>query len=115
MLTGFALILAIFLVVRGQIGAPDRYHTYFKNVAGLRAGAAVVHEGYIDVGSVSDVDPMADESGMRFQVNLGNPEGLGHPSDSVAEISSISYCLPTPFRSVPVRRRHWRRGLKFSQ
>jgi len=88
-LTGFALIVAIFLVVRGQIGAPDRYHTYFKNVAGLRAGAAVVYEGYI-IGSVADVDPMADESGMRFRVNLDIEKDWIIPSDSVAEISSVS-------------------------
>ena len=88
-LTGFALIVAIFLVVRGQIGAPDRYHTYFKNVAGLRAGAAVVYEGYI-IGSVADVDPMADENGMRFRVNLDIQKDWVIPSDSIAEISSVS-------------------------
>ena len=68
-LAGFALILAIIIVVRGQIGAPDSYHTYFKNVAGLRAGAAVVYEGYI-VGAVAEVEPEAGDAGMRFRVNL---------------------------------------------
>ena len=86
---GFALIIAIVVVVRGQIGAPDRYHTFFKNVAGLRAGAAVVYEGYI-IGSVSDVDPVPDETGMQFRVNLEVEKDWVIPSDSVAEISAVS-------------------------
>ena len=86
---GFALIIAIVVVVRGQIGAPDRYHTFFKNVAGLRAGAAVVYEGYI-IGSVSDVDPVPDETGMQFRVNLDVEKDWVIPSDSVAEISAVS-------------------------
>ena len=86
---GFALILAIIIVVRGQIGAPDRYHTYFKNVAGLRAGAAVVYEGYI-VGAVADVTPESSDSGMRFRVNLDVEKDWIIPADSVAEISAVS-------------------------
>ena len=88
-IAGFALIIAIVVVVRGQIGAPDRYHTFFKNVAGLRAGAAVVYEGYI-IGSVSEVDPVPDETGMRFRVNLEVEQDWVIPSDSVAEISAVS-------------------------
>ena len=86
---GFALIIAIVVVVRGQIGAPDRYHTFFKNVAGLRAGAAVVYEGYI-IGSVSEVDPVPDETGMQFRVNLEVEKDWVIPSDSIAEISAVS-------------------------
>ena len=88
-LAGFALILAIIIVVRGQIGAPDGYHTYFKNVAGLRAGAAVVYEGYI-VGAVAAVEPEAGEAGMRFRVNLEVEKDWVIPSGSVAEISAVS-------------------------
>ena len=88
-LAGFALILAIIIVVRGQIGAPDGYHTYFKNVAGLRAGAAVVYEGYI-VGAVAEVEPEAGEAGMRFRVNLEVEKDWVIPSGSVAEISAVS-------------------------
>ena len=88
-LAGFALILAIIMVVRGQIGAPDRYHTYFKNVAGLRAGAAVVYEGYI-VGAVAEVEPEAGDAGMRFRVNLEVEKDWVIPSGSLAEISAVS-------------------------
>ena len=88
-LAGFALILAIILVVRGQIGTPDSYHTYFKNVAGLRAGAAVVYEGYI-VGAVAEVEPEAGDAGMRFRVNLEVEKDWVIPSGSVAEISAVS-------------------------
>ncbi len=88
-IAGFALILAIIVVVRGQIGAPDRYHTYFKNVAGLRTGAAVVYEGYI-VGAVADVTPESDGSGMRFRVNIDVEKDWVIPADSVAEISAVS-------------------------
>ena len=88
-IAGFALILAIIIVVRGQIGVPDKYHTYFKNVAGLRAGAAVVYEGYI-VGAVADVTPESDGSGMRFRVNLDVEKDWAIPADSVAEISAVS-------------------------
>lgn len=88
-IAGFALILAIIVVVRGQIGAPDKYHTYFKNVAGLRTGAAVVYEGYI-VGAVADVTPESGGSGMRFRVNIDVEKDWVIPADSVAEISAVS-------------------------
>ena len=88
-LAGFALILAIIIVVRGQIGVPDSYHTYFKNVAGLRAGAAVVYEGYI-VGAVAEVEPEAGDAGMRFRVNLEVEKDWVIPSGSLAEISAVS-------------------------
>ena len=88
-IAGFALIISIVVTVRGQIGAPDRYHTFFKNVAGLRAGAAVVYEGYI-IGSVAEVEPVPDETGMQFRVNLEVVKDWVIPSDSVAEISAVS-------------------------
>ena len=88
-LAGFALIISIIAVVRGQIGTPDRYHTFFSNVAGLRAGAAVVYEGYI-IGDVAEVTPEADAAGMRFRVDLDVEQGWVIPADSLAEISAVS-------------------------
>lgn len=88
-ITGAALIVAIILVVRGQINNPDRYHTYFSNVGGLRTGAAVVYEGYI-IGSVAAVSPVRGDSGMRFRINLDVEQGWIIPADSVAEISPVS-------------------------
>lgn len=86
---GAALIIAMFVIVRGSVGAPDRYHTFFDNVAGLRAGATVVYEGYI-IGSVEEVQPIASEDGMQFRVNLAVEQGWKIPEDSIAEISAVS-------------------------
>ncbi|MBL6625390.1 MAG: MCE family protein [Alphaproteobacteria bacterium] len=88
-IAGAALILAIIITVRGQFSAPDRYHTFFKNVAGLRAGAAVVYEGYI-IGEVVTIAPVPDDSGMRFRIDIGIEAGWVIPSDSLAEISAVS-------------------------
>lgn len=88
-IAGAALILAIVIMVRGHFGAPDRYHTFFKNVAGLRAGAAVVYEGYI-IGEVVTIAPVPDDSGMRFRIDVGIEAGWVIPSDSLAEISAVS-------------------------
>ena len=86
---GAALIIAMFVIVRGSVGAPDRYYTFFDNVAGLRSGATVVYEGYI-IGSVEDVEPIASDEGMQFRVNLEVEQGWKIPEDSIAEISAVS-------------------------
>ena len=86
---GAALIIAMFIIVRGSIGTPDRYHTYFDNVAGLRAGATVVYEGYI-IGAVEEVEPIASDEGMKFRINLSVEDGWAIPEDSIAEISAVS-------------------------
>ena len=88
-LCGAALIVTIFMVVRGQIGQQDRYHTFFSNVAGLRAGAVVVYEGYT-IGSVDSIDPLAGDEGMKFRVNLEVQPDWQIPQDSLAEISATS-------------------------
>ncbi len=86
---GAALIIAMFVIVRGSVGAPDRYHTYFDNVAGLRAGATVVYEGYI-IGAVEEVEPVTSDEGMKFRINLSVERGWIIPEDSIAEISAVS-------------------------
>lgn len=88
-LGGAVLIVSIFVIVRGQLGAHDRYHVFFSNVAGLRSGAVVVYEGYT-VGSVNSIEPIASEDGMRFKINLDITSGWHIPTDSVAKISAIS-------------------------
>jgi len=88
-MAGLALIISIVIVVRGKIATPDRYHTYFANVAGLRAGAAVVYEGYI-IGDVAEVTPQAGDAGMRFRIDLDVEQGWVIPADSLAEISAVS-------------------------
>ena len=35
---GLFAIITMFFVVKGQLNKQDSYHSYFNNVAGLRAG-----------------------------------------------------------------------------
>ena len=86
---GLFAIITMFFVVKGQLNKQDEYHAYFNNVAGLRAGASVVYEGYI-VGTVNEITPEPTDSGMTFRIDLGVKEGWAIPSDSSAEISALS-------------------------
>lgn len=86
---GLFAIITMFFVVKGQLNKQDSYYSYFNNVAGLRAGASVVYEGYI-IGTVNDITPEATQSGMTFRVDFGVQEGWAIPSDSNAEISALS-------------------------
>ena len=86
---GLFAIITMFFVVKGQLNKQDSYHSYFNNVAGLRAGASVVYEGYI-IGTVNEITPEATDSGMTFRVDFGVQEGWAIPSDSNAEIAALS-------------------------
>ena len=86
---GLFSIITMFFVVKGQLNKQDEYHSYFNNVAGLRAGASVVYEGYI-IGTVNEITPEQTTSGMTFRVDIGVKEGWAIPSDSNAEIAALS-------------------------
>ena len=86
---GLFAIITMFFVVKGQLNKQDSYYSYFNNVAGLRAGASVVYEGYI-IGTVNEITPEATDKGMTFRVDLGVEEGWAIPSDSNAEIAALS-------------------------
>lgn len=86
---GMVAIISMFFVVKGQLNKQDEYHSYFNNVAGLRAGASVVYEGYI-IGTVNEITPEQTDTGMTFRVDIGVQEGWAIPSDSQAEISALS-------------------------
>ena len=86
---GFALIIAMTVIVRGQMNKQDDYYTYFSNVAGLKSGAAIIYEGYI-IGSVTDISPEPTSSGMRFKVDLGVTSGWQIPQDSRAKVAAQS-------------------------
>ena len=88
-LGGMVAIIAMFVIVRGQLNKQDSYHSYFNNVSGLRAGASVIYEGYI-IGTVSDITPEQTQTGMTFRVDFGVEEGWAIPSDSFAEIAALS-------------------------
>ena len=89
MIGGLFSIITMFFVVKGQLNKQDEYHSYFNNVAGLRAGASVVYEGYI-IGTVNEITPEQTTSGMTFRVDIGVKEGWAIPSDSNAEIAALS-------------------------
>ena len=86
---GLFLVITMFVVVRGQFQKQDGYYAYFNNVAGLRAGASVVYEGYI-IGTVEDITPEKTDTGMTFRVDVAIEHGWAIPSDSLAEISALS-------------------------
>ena len=88
-LGGMVAIIAMFVIVKGQLNKQDSYHSYFNNVSGLRAGASVIYEGYI-IGTVSDITPEQTQTGMTFRVDFGVEEGWAIPSDSFAEIAALS-------------------------
>ena len=86
---GLFAIITMFFVVKGQLNKQDSYHSYFNNVAGLRAGASVVYEGYI-IGTVNEITPEQTDTGMTFRVDIGVQENWAIPSDSMAEIAALS-------------------------
>ena len=86
---GLFAIISMFFVVKGQLNKQDSYHSYFNNVAGLRAGASVVYEGYI-IGTVNEITPEQTDTGMTFRVDIGVQENWAIPSDSMAEIAALS-------------------------
>lgn len=86
---GLFAIITMFFVVKGQLNKQDSYHSYFNNVAGLRAGASVVYEGYI-IGTVNQITPEQTDTGMTFRVDIGVQENWAIPSDSLAEIAALS-------------------------
>ena len=88
-LAGLVLIMAMFIVVRGQLSRQDNYYSYFDNVAGLKSGAAVIYEGYI-IGSVDAITPENTDEGMRFRIDIGIEEGWAVPSDSTSQIAALS-------------------------
>ena len=88
-IAGLALIIAMFVTVRGQLNRQDSYYSYFSNVAGLKSGAAVVYEGYI-IGSVTGITPEASDTGMRFKIDIGIEAGWTIPSESTSQIAALS-------------------------
>ena len=86
---GLFAIITMFVVVRGQFQKQDGYYAYFNNVAGLRAGASVVYEGYI-IGTVEQITPEKTNTGMTFRVDVAVEQGWAIPKDSLAEISALS-------------------------
>ena len=79
----FALLLAI---TRPGGGATDRYHVFYRDVAGIKYGTPVLYQGY-QVGQVEVVAPDQGESGLRYRVDFSVRKGWVVPADSVARVT----------------------------
>lgn len=80
------LLFALFLIT-GKRGGEADYHTYYRNVTGLRAGAPVFYQGY-RIGQVDGVTPERGEKGTRYRVTLSVRADWPIPQDSVARLQA---------------------------
>ncbi|MGE0384249.1 MAG: MlaD family protein [Gammaproteobacteria bacterium] len=82
-----ALLLVLLYQITGSTGPTDTYHTFYRNVAGIKYGTAVFYEGY-QVGQVEDVTPDRAGGALRYRVDFSVEKGWHIPVDSVAKILS---------------------------
>lgn len=85
-LIGFLVIIS---VLGNFMKRTDPYYTQVNNVSGLKAGAAVIYEGYI-IGSVSNITPEAAADGMSFRIDLDIQKDWRIPETSEASIAAMS-------------------------
>ncbi len=90
----FVIVMVVGLVVSvamltGRTGAADDYHTYYRNVTGVKFGTQVLYEGY-PIGQVETVTPEPGDSGMRFRVDFSVAKDWRIPENSVVEIAASS-------------------------
>lgn len=86
-LVALALLLFALVLITGKRGGEADYHTYYRNVTGLRAGAPVFYQGY-RIGQVDDVVPERGGDGTRYRVALSLRADWPIPDDSVARLQS---------------------------
>lgn len=86
-LVALALLLFALFLITGRRGGEADYHTYYRNVTGLRAGAPVFYQGY-RIGQVDDVVPERGEDGTRYRIALSLRGDWPIPEDSVARLQS---------------------------
>lgn len=86
-LVALVLLLFALVLITGKRGGEADYHTYYRNVTGLRAGAPVFYQGY-RIGQVDDVVPERGADGTRYRVALSLRADWPIPDDSVARLQS---------------------------
>lgn len=86
-LSALALLLVALFLITGSSGGEAEYHTYYRNVTGLRAGAPVFYQGY-RIGQVDDVVPERGDGGTRYRIGLSLRADWPIPQDSVARLQS---------------------------
>lgn len=80
----FGLLLATLFAITGRGGAAARYYVTLDNVAGLGFGAPVYYEGF-KIGQVDGIEPLRDQSGTRYRIQLAVRADWPIPRDSVAQ------------------------------
>lgn len=86
-LVALALLLVAMTLITGRSGGEAVYHTYYRNVTGLRAGAPVFYQGY-RIGQVGEVLPERGAEGTRYRIELELRADWPIPADSVARLQS---------------------------
>lgn len=86
-LAALALLLLALFLITGRRGGEAEYHTYYRNVSGLRAGAPVFYQGY-RIGQVGEVLPERGSEGTRYRIELNLRADWPIPADSVARMQS---------------------------
>lgn len=86
-LAALALLLVAMALITGRSGGAAEYHTYYRNVTGLRAGAPVFYQGY-RIGQVGEVLPERGAEGVRYRIALELRADWPIPADSVARLQS---------------------------
>lgn len=87
-LAALALLLFALFLITGTRGGEAEYHTYYRNVTGLRAGAPVFYQGY-RIGQVDTVVPeRGGEGGTRYRIGLSVRADWPIPEDSVARLQA---------------------------
>lgn len=86
-LAALALLLVAMTLITGRSGGEAEYHTYYRNVTGLRAGAPVFYQGY-RIGQVGAVTPERSAEGTRYRIALELRADWPIPADSVARLQS---------------------------
>jgi phospholipid/cholesterol/gamma-HCH transport system substrate-binding protein len=82
MVAGLVLWIA---KVSNRTGPMDAYYIRFGAVPGLAVDSAVYFDGY-PVGRIKSIDPVDDDDGRRFWLDVSIQEGWEIPEDSKAKI-----------------------------
>lgn len=86
-LVALALLLFALFLITGKRGGEAEYHTYYRNVTGLRAGAPVFYQGY-RIGQVDGITPERGDQGTRYRIALSVRADWPIPQDSVARLQA---------------------------
>ncbi len=84
-LAALVLLLVTLSFITGRGGASSEYHTYYRNVTGLRYGAPVFYQGF-RIGQVTGLTPERNDNGTRYRVDLALRRDWQIPKDSLARL-----------------------------